>query len=68
MRIPSPQCCIWRRQFDMACDALKVEKLLHRPTSRIGAAVENGRERDIPEAAPSLFGIDEDGAGKHVAK
>jgi hypothetical protein len=52
----------------MACDSLRVEKLLHRPTSRMGAAAENGREHDIPEAAPSLFGIDEDGAGKHVAK
>lgn len=37
-----------------------LQKLLHKPTARMRAAAEDGREHDILEAARYLFGIDED--------
>ncbi len=41
-----------------------MQKVLHQPTARMRDAAEDGRERDIVEAASYLFGLEEGTDGR----
>ena len=41
-----------------------LNKFLHKPTARIRAAAEDGREHDVLDAARFLFDLEEDTGGE----